>query len=208
MSFNRLDYDSCTYKQELSESIAPGEYQLATPCISNEDCFSRDPQIIIQRSGNSVAKNIPMIDVDSELININRKLSNCSSDSFLPKFNKDGEIDNSIELKDFKNCNMRPTENTRLSNPSCNLRGTGWNRWEWLCNDPQSKVEIPFENNISNRLVFKDNHRPIIPNVLEHTNVLPAKNNIPIDVSIAKAPAVPLGDTGAPLYFSHQVDHL
>ena len=23
MSFNRLDYDSCTYKQELSESIAP-----------------------------------------------------------------------------------------------------------------------------------------------------------------------------------------
>ena len=74
MSFNRLDYDSCTYKQELSESIAPGEYQLATPCISNEDCFSRDPQIIIQRSGNSVAKNIPMIDVDSELININRKL--------------------------------------------------------------------------------------------------------------------------------------
>jgi hypothetical protein len=208
MSFNRLDYDSCTYKQELSESIAPGEYQLSTPCISNEDCFSRDPQIIIQRSGNSVAKNIPMIDVDSELININRKLSNCSNDSFIPKFNKDGEIDNSIDLKDFKNCNMRPTENTRLSNPSCNLRGTGWNRWEWLCNDPQSKVELPFENNISNRLVFKDNHRPVLPNLLDQSNILPPNDNTPIDVNIAKAPAVPLGEPGTPLSFSNDVYNL
>ena len=31
-----------------------------------------------------VAKNIPMVDVDSELLNINRKLSNRSSDEFIP----------------------------------------------------------------------------------------------------------------------------
>ena len=31
MSFNRLDYDTCAYKQELSESIGVGEYQLGTP---------------------------------------------------------------------------------------------------------------------------------------------------------------------------------
>ena len=130
MSFNKLDYDSCAYKQELTESIGPGEYQLTTPFISCEDCYNRDPQIILQRSGNSVAKNMPMIDVDSELLNINRKLSNCSNEQFIPKFNAKKEIDNSIDLVDFKNCGMPLTENTKLSNPPCTLRGTGWNRWE------------------------------------------------------------------------------
>lgn len=205
MSFNRLDYDTCSYKQEISESIGPGEYQLNTPFISCEDCYNRDPQIILQRSGNSVAKQMPMIDVDSELININRKLSNCSNDSFVPKFNKTGEIDNSIEVVNFKNCDMPPTENTLLSNPSCNLKGTGWNRWEWLCQDPQDKVEMSFDYNISNRLVVKDNHRPVIPNLIDQSVFLPKANDEPIKVNIAKAPAVPLGNNVSPLQFSNIV---
>ena len=98
MSFNRLDYDTCAYKQELSESIGPGEYQLSTPNINCEDCFTKDPQLVLQRSGVIVAKTVPMIDVDSELMNITRKLSNCSSNDFIPKFNSEGEIDNSLEL--------------------------------------------------------------------------------------------------------------
>ena len=208
MSFNRLDYDTCSYKQEISESIGPGEYQLNTPFISCEDCYNKDPQIILQRSGNSVAKSIPMVDVDSELLNINRKLSNCSNDSFIPKFNKEGEIDNSIETKDFTDCSMPPTENTLLSNPSCNLRGTGWNRWEWLCQDPQDRVAIPFDYNISNRTVVKDNHRALIPTLIDQSVFLPEENNEPIKVNIARAPAVPLGSSVSPLQFSNVVRDL
>jgi hypothetical protein len=192
MSFNRLDYDTCAYKQELSESIGPGEYLLGTPNIACEDCFTKDPQLILQRAGSSVAKNIPMIDVDSELMNINRKLSNCSSDEFIPKFNSNGDIDNSIEQTDFKDCGIPTVENTRLSNPSCNLRGTGWNRWEWLCNNPQERVLIPFDVNVSNRLVVKDNHRPVIPTLIDQTSILPTPNNDPIKVNIAMAPAIPI----------------
>ena len=204
MSFNRLDYDTCSYKQELKESVSPGEYMLSTPFISCEDCFSKDPQLILQRAGGSVAKNIPMIDVDSELININRKLSNCSSNDFIPIFNAKGEIDNNIEQVHFKDCKMPTVENTRLSNPSCNLRGTGWNRWEWLCNDPQDRALIPFEYNVSNRLVVKDNHRPLIPKLIDQSGFLPPKNNTPIKVSIAKAPAVPIDGVVPPaLQFSN-----
>ena len=187
MSFNRLDYDTCAYKQELSESIGPGEYLLGTPHISCEDCFTKDPQLIMQRAGASVAKNVPMIDIDSELMNITRKLSDCSSNDFIPKFNEKGEIDNSLEVVDFKDCGIPTIENTRLSNPSCNLRGTGWNRWEWLCNNPQE-----FDNNISNRLVVKDNHRPVIPKLIDQAPILPLPNNEPIRVNLAMAPAVPL----------------
>ena len=208
MSFNKLDYDSCAYKQELTESIGPGEYQLTTPFISCEDCYNRDPQIILQRSGNSVAKNMPMIDVDSELLNINRKLSNCSNEQFIPKFNAKKEIDNSIDLVDFKNCGMPLTENTKLSNPPCTLRGTGWNRWEWLCNDPQENVLIPFDYNISNRLVVKDNHRPVINEPIDQSVFLPPVNNEPIKVNISKAPAVPLGNNVSPLQFADVVRNL
>ena len=192
MSFNRLDYDTCAYKQELSESIGVSEYMLGTPHIACEDCFAKDPQLIMQRAGASVSKNIPMVDIDSELMNITRKLSNCSSDEFIPKFTSNGEIDNSLETHDFRDCGIPTKENTRLSNPSCNLRGTGWNRWEWLCNDPQERVNIPFDNNIANRLVVKDNHRPVIPKLIDQTPFLPTPNSEPIRVNIAMAPAVPV----------------
>ena len=39
---------------------------------------------------------------------------------------------------------------------SSNLRGTGINRWEWLCRNPQSNVFIPFRNNLNTRLIMKD----------------------------------------------------
>ena len=209
MSFNRLDYDTCSYKQELKESISPGEYQLSSPFISCEDCFSNDPQLIIQRAGVSVAKDIPMIDVDSELLNINRKLSKCSSNDFIPKFNEKGEIENNINKVDFKDCKIPTMENTRLSNPACKLRGTGWNRWEWLCNNPQKRSLVPFEFNISNRLVVKDNHRPLIPTLIDQSVFLPPKNNKPIKVTIAKAPAVPIdGITPPALQFGDVVREL
>ena len=193
MSFNNLIYDTCSYKQVLSESIGPCEYQLDTPMISCEDCFSKDPQLILQRNGVSVAKNMPMIDVDSELMNINRKLTTCSSKDFIPKFNSNGEIDNSVESIDFKDCRIPVKENTRLSNPASTLRGTGWNRWEWLCDNPQKKSLVPFDYNINNRIITKDNHRPVIPKPIDQSVFLPPKNNNPVRVEISQAPAVPLG---------------
>ena len=81
-------------------------------------------------------------------------------------------IGNQKETISFDNCFIG-SEDTRLSNPACNLRGTGWNRWEWLCLDPQERVLMPFDYNINNRLVVKDNHRPCIPKPIDVTPSLP-----------------------------------
>jgi hypothetical protein len=193
MSFNNLKYDTCSYKQVLSESIGACEYQLGTPFISCEDCFSNDPQLILQKNGVSVAKNVPQVDIDSDLMNITRKLTSCSSKEFIPKFNAKGEIDNTIETKHFGNCNIPTRENTRLSNPASTLRGSGWNRWEWLCENPQKRSIVPFDLNINDRLVVKDNHRPLVPKPIDQSVFLPPQNNEPIKVNISQAPAVPLG---------------
>lgn len=78
----------------------------------------------------------------------------------------------SQKLTHWRDCG-KPVEDTRLVNPPCTLRGTGFNRWEWMCLNPQERVEIPFDYNISNRIVVKDNHRPCVPKPLSATPALP-----------------------------------
>ena len=45
---------------------------LTEPPNVKEPCFAQSPQIRLQRQGVSVAQNMPLIDVDSELMNLTR----------------------------------------------------------------------------------------------------------------------------------------
>jgi hypothetical protein len=128
------------------------------------------------------------VDVESDLFNLNRTSTKCPSGKYIPNCDKNsctnqGEICGSggIEscndtknplrnswnrpgdnnLVNFKNC-FFPTEDTRLNNPATNLRGTGWNRFNPLCKNPQDQVTFPGQYMTSTRIVFKDNHRPCV----------------------------------------------
>lgn len=210
MSFTRPNHDMCAYRHTLKETIAPGEYQLAKPYPCNP-CFVKDPHIRMQRFGASLSKNTSMIDIDSEMIGISRKLSKCPERKYIPASDangycganiggqfangNNGAIDMDYQLMHFpdENC-FEPVEDTRLSNPPCTLRGTGINRWEWLCRNPQERVEVPFDFNINNRLVVKDNHRPCIPNPMDQTSALPVPSKEPLCTSMTVATcAVPMG---------------
>ena len=217
MSFNRQKYDICSTQQDLAESVGPGYYQMNTPPISCEPCYPYSPSVRLQRSGGSVDTSQYMIDIDSELMNITRPLSNCPSKKYLPKCPScktnsgepcgQGVVGNCKSCKDeikrgsrcpdsnlthWKDCFL-PTDETRITNPSCNLRGTGWNRWEWLRLNPQEKVEIPFDWNINNRIIVKDNHRPCIPTPITPLYSLPKGGNIPCNKTqkVCSAPTNP-----------------
>lgn len=165
MSFSRLSYDNCTYTHMLRESVGPGEYSIATPKVDCESCYFPTPDIRMTRRG--VGKSKDLVDIDSELIGITRKASNCPLNKFLPV----KEENQNINLG--KDCMHLTTEETRISNPPCTLRGTGWNRWEWLCQNPQDKIFIPFDFNINERMIAKDNHRPIIQQPIDQQGSLP-----------------------------------
>lgn len=183
MSFNNLKYDTNSYKHVLSESIGPLEYQLGTP-LNCEECFVKDPSYRIQRMGNSIDNKMPMIDVDSELLNITRKLSNNPADKYLPKEDENGNLCTEESKVHLPDCNMPKMEYTHLSNPACNLRGTGFNRWEWLCQDPQEQVILPFNNAITigqdTKQLAKDNHRPCLPKLVNINESLPNPKDEPI----------------------------
>jgi len=161
MSFTNLSYDSCSYDKYLEESIGAGNYMLSTPTNSDgkKQCFFKSPYVRLDKTNVGLCKDRSLIDVDSELLGLNMKNSECPE-----KRTFDSQYCKNTPLEDCNDDFMSP-EDTKLSNPPCTLRGTGWNRWEWLCNNPQDLALVPFEREIQNRMIVKDNHRPCIPDV-------------------------------------------
>ena len=179
MSLTSLNNDMCTYKHNLKQSIGPSDYMVGAPKVECVACFQNDPAVRFGsgyaggsggKYGGSVCENKHLVDVSSELLNMSRKASNCPLDKYIPY----KSVCKPINLVDCKAIN---SEDTRFSNPPCTLKGTGWNRWEWLCKDPQDKALIGFDYNISNRIVVKDNHRPCLPNPINQSISLPIYNN-------------------------------
>ena len=193
MSFNRLNYDEGAYKQELNQSVGPGVYKLAEPKVSCQSCYPYPPSVRLQKQGNSIDRSRLLIDTDSELMGLNRRLSKNPDKNYVPvcpdkvctsgevcgqgvigscNLRKPGERYMDNNLQHYKDCFI-PSEDTRLSNPACNLRGTGWNRWEWLCKNPQDNIEQPFDSLVSSRTLAKINHRPCIPTPIDQHTVYP-----------------------------------
>ena len=178
MSFNRLKYDECQYKQVLAETTGSGEYLLSTPQISTcHPCYQANPSIRFQKNGNlNEPTKKDLIDIDSELLNIKRRESKCPSQKFTASCNNDGGSSSSLLRPNTESCFMQ-VEETRTSNPPSNLRGTGWNRFQYLCQNPQQNCIPPFDMNIQNRIIVKDNHRPCIPTPIDPTLALPPQHS-------------------------------
>jgi len=178
MSSSKLRYDQCSYEEKLRRSVGPGMYMLTTPADDKgESCkqdIPADPYLRYQSWGPNSCPPGSAVDDGSELLGINYKSSKCDKDAYTPgKYNSRGACAPAGTAPARKpNCST-PQENTRLSNPPCTLRATGWNRWEWLCWDPQDKALIPFEWNTSYRTVVKDNHTPIIEEPLDQSIFMP-----------------------------------
>ena len=206
MSFNRLKYDSCEIKKYNQESQGPGEYYSNTPIMCNP-CFNSNPRIINQKNGASMNNNTPWrfydgpVDVESQLRNLNMPNSRCPDKKYIPSCYPDLDkkegypcgSDSAKGLVNPSNCYF-PTEDTRLSNPPATLRGTGWNRFEFLCKNPQEQVTFPGAYLTSTRIVVKDNHRP---NVVD-----PRVNDMNPNEKLAPCPKINsvCGNYTQPLY--------
>jgi len=186
MSFNRLSYDTCEAKVAVKESVGVGQYQLNTPVLYNS-CYQVNPQIITQKGSVSMNANADWrffagpIDVESDLFNINRIATNCPSGKYEPKCNNCGIVmsgqpcGQGVSLS-CTNCSPKgamcnqdlinmtecafPVDDTRLSNPPSTLRGTGWNRFNPLCIDPQANIFFPVVLDLNTRNMFRDNFKP------------------------------------------------
>ncbi len=168
-SFNRRTYDGCKTSDDLRVSTGPGRYQLDAPPQYCNACFAPEPTVRQQRWGAAQNTAYMKTDVESDLFNINRPNSRTVCNQYDPANNKM----NKSSLEPAKECNF-PQTHSRLVDPPCTLRSTGWNRWEWLCQNPQEGVMMPFDNQVTTRLQAKDQFRPCIPHPIESDAIIPA----------------------------------
>lgn len=186
-ALNRLRYDAGAYACEVKQSVGPGHYVLAALAPHCDACLPGDPRAqpgmglsgATCRAGGG-AGGVPWIDVESDLHNLPRRATRAAcggggGEAAGPYHPEQGRrlasaCGAGAVLPD---CAGLPVEDTRLNNPPCTLRGTGWNRWEWLCQDPQDTALLPFDVGVDTALVAKDNHRPALPCPISAAPLLP-----------------------------------
>ena len=175
----RLKYDYGSYQEQLSRSIYPGLYQLNSPFNDCNNCgvtIPDDPYIRYQNYGQNTCTMKKAVDDSSELAGLNYKNSKCNKDAYTPN----SYISTGCVVKttnDVRKCST-PTESCRLSNPPCNLKETGINRFDPLCWDPQQKALESFDRiGVNNRMLMKDNHVPLIETPDDNSKFIPMSKN-------------------------------
>lgn len=174
MSLSGLKYDDCAYVHKLNESVSPGDYMLDRPYC--DPCFVVSPGVNVGGFGASLCEK-ELIDVNSELLNITRKASDCPSKKYLPS---DATM---CKATHYRECAFLTPEDTLISNPKCTGKETTVNRWEWLCRQPQDKAIVPFPWFVANRTIVKDAHRPCISKPLPQDAAMPPKQPVNTCVS-------------------------
>jgi hypothetical protein len=166
---NRRTYDGCKTSDDLRVTTGPGRYQLDVPPQACNACFAPEPTVRQQMWGASMNQGFQKTDVESDLLNLNRPTTRTVCDQYNPDSNKV----NAAPKENAKECSF-PQTFSRLVDPPCNNRAVGWNRWEWLCDNPQESVMLPFDNLVATRLQKRDQHRPCIPVPVAPDALLPA----------------------------------
>jgi hypothetical protein len=173
-SWERTKFDDGEYQQYVKESTGALMYQLDPNRYYNcQECRPEQPGYI--GTGVSISKKNALVDVESDLKNITRRQTRDPKGKYLPCKKLDAK-----SLKNLPSCNIL-TDETRMTNPACNLRGTGTSQHVFyeLCQNPQdlAAIEHPGRILINDKQMAKDNHRPLLPTPLKQTGV-PASKKI------------------------------
>ena len=168
MAFTRFNYDKQRTAKILQESTGPGRYMLNVPGNGSAPCFFEDPHIRLQKWG----ANIPTVstghpvDIASDLDGRTRRTTKfCTAQQF-----PNAGVVQSTQ-KSYPTC-AAYTEETRASHPAWMYRDLEQTRWEYPLLNPQENVCKTFHNNVSTRILEKDNFMPRIPCVPNQTNNL------------------------------------
>lgn len=111
MSFNRLKYDECSYKSEITQSVNPLNYILDP--IRYEHCNKCRPEFGIV-GGTAVSHiNGNLVDLENDLRNQTRPNTHCPLYKYLPNERKGKEYIKPVEHPEL--------DHTKLHLKSCQL---------------------------------------------------------------------------------------
>ena len=127
-------------KDAITQSVSPGLYHMNTIQKEAKGVYPWAPTIRLQMVGASIVDGKNLVDVDSELMGINRIQT--KNFQFKHKPDEHKKV-NYLHLKD----GLFHEESTLLTNPPSTLRGMAKNRWINVHLQPQDNVIEPFPRN-------------------------------------------------------------
>jgi hypothetical protein len=153
MAFTRFKYDDCRTVKSLQQATDPGKWILDVPGNGPNPCYIEDPQIRVQKWGANLRTNT--VNLESELMGVNRRINknDCLQDTY-EKYNVPNE-----EMS-FPVCNSQFTQESRAIAPAWMVRDLEQVDWYYPPIDPQINTCIPFQNNLSTRILEKDYYTP------------------------------------------------
>lgn len=143
--------NSIEIMKNTNETFSNGisNYMLDTVRVDTTGIMPNDPSIKYQNSGIYRNTNAGFMDVNSEILNITRSLTNDVNGQYLGN----GSSEVTIQMGDFS------SKYSRLDEPAFELKGQTKNRWFKLPIDPQSNVIEPFKRLGANtHLTLVDNY--------------------------------------------------
>jgi hypothetical protein len=153
MSFTRYNDDPIRITKRLQISTNEGRYYLNTPGWGDKPNYINDPHIRLQGWGANYLNNA--IGIENDLHGLTRKTGH-------------DEIESNNYLKhsayDYTNTKSYPVNNdilveeSRAILPGFLFRDAEMYRWEKPLLDPQANIEIPFNYEMSSRIIVKDNY--------------------------------------------------
>ena len=172
MAFTRFKYDDCRTKKALQQATDPGRWILNVPGNGANPCYMEDTQIIIQKWGANLRTNT--INLESDLRGVNRHLGkDCLGKDNYQNYNVPNQAIN------YPKCNNLTTEQSRATNPAWWYRDLEQTDWYYPQLNPQVNTCLPFQNNLSTRILEKDYFTPKRDCVMNDTkNMLPTSYNL------------------------------
>ena len=174
MACTRFYYDECRTKKQLQQSTDPGRWILDVPGNGENPPYIEDPQIIIQKWGANLRTNT--INLESELLGVNRKTSrDC--------LGKDNYVNFNVPNQPIQYPSSRALsiEQSRATNPAWMSRDLEQVDWYYPPIDPQINTCLPFQNNLSTRILEKDYYTP-----KRDCTVDESKNYLPISFELIR----------------------
>jgi hypothetical protein len=172
MASTRFKYDDARTIKSLQQSTDPGRWILNVPGNGANPCYMEDPQIIIQKWGGNLRTNT--VNLESELRGVNRQLGrDCLGKDDYRTY----EVGSSAIQ--YPNCSNLFTEQSRATNPAWWYRDLEQNNFEYPPINPQVNTCLPFQNNLSTRILEKDYYTPKRDCIVDETkNYLPSSYNL------------------------------
>ena len=151
MAFTRFHDDPARIAKQLQQQTDQGRWAIDVPGNGDKPCFQLDPQIIPQKwGGNLWTKSI---DIQSSLLGIDRPLTrDCLSSKYEQKVKGASPIVYPV-------CDSLTTEQSRTIMPAWTARDLPQNHAYILPENPQANTEMHFRNNVSTRVLEKDNFK-------------------------------------------------